>query len=127
MVRPTLPELVSEMAREAGTLIRQEIALAKAEAGEKLSLARSAVVMLAAGGVTLLLGAEVLLAAAVLALALVLPAWLAALIVGAVVIVAGAVLLLCGRANLKGDRLAPRRTTASLQRDFELVRSRVTP
>src|SRR5205814_9973652 len=77
--------LLSDLAGETGTLVRQEIALFKAELNEKLAQIGLGAAALAAGGVIAFSGWFALLAAAILGLSYVLAPWLSALIGGVVV------------------------------------------
>src|SRR5512139_3165331 len=81
----TLTGLFADLWRETSTLLRDEVALAKAELHEKVAQLGSGVSAVAAGGAILFAGFVVLLFAAVAGLALVLPpehaSWLAPLIV----------------------------------------------
>lgn len=82
----SLKKVVSDLSLDAGLLVRQEIALAKAQLKEQA-------VQFIAAGFLAYLGALALLAALVLGvIALGVAAWLAALAVGALVLL-GAVLL----------------------------------
>lgn len=120
----SLRELLSVLTRRTGDLVRQEVALAKAELSEKASQAGAGVAMLAAGALVAFAGLIVLLGAATFALvefALMAP-WLAATIVGGVVLVLGIVLLVVGRGRLKPANLTPSRTARSLKRDSELLK-----
>src|ERR1700731_2789084 len=78
----SITTLLSDLASETILLIRQELALLKAELHEKFSRVGQGATALGAGALIAYSGWLVLLAAAVLGLATVLPAWLAALIVG---------------------------------------------
>lgn len=114
--------LLSHLVDEAGLLFRQEVALLKAELGEKLSRAGQGGIALAAGGMIAFSGWLVLLAAAVLGLATVLPAWLAALIVGVVVLLIGGICLVVGKRRLAARSLVPGRTLRSLREDQAWLR-----
>jgi len=118
--------LLSDLANETGTLLRQEIALFKAEIGEKLGSLGVGVGAMAAGGLVAFSGWLALIAAAVLGLSNALAPWLAALIVGIVVIAIGAGLLLFGKSRLNADALVPRRTLNSLREDEEWVREQIS-
>ena len=109
--------LLSDLASEAALLIRQELALFKAEMSEKFGRAGQGTAMLAAGGLIVFSGWLVLLAAAVLALSLVLPGWASALIIGAAVLVVGVILLLVGKNRIAAKSLTPDRTLRSLRED----------
>ena len=120
----SLGQLVTELADEMGTLVRQEVQLAKTELGEKVSQAKTGAA-LAAGGLLLAYGGLLALVAAVV-LALIaagLPAWAAAL-VGAVLVGAiGYVLLRMGVAALKPSELVPQETIDSLKEDLPWPKS----
>jgi Putative Actinobacterial Holin-X, holin superfamily III len=115
----SVAELLSDFANEIGTLIRQEIALFKAEFGEKLGRTGMGVAAIAAGGLVAFSGWLAVIAAAILGLCNVLSPWLAALLVGVVVIAIGAALLWFGKSRLDADALVPRRTLNSLRADEE--------
>jgi len=89
----SVQQAVNDLKTDAGLLIRQEIALAKAEVKEKVAAVAKQAAFFAGAGVLGYTGLLVLLAALVLGLiAIGVVAWLAALIV-AVVILAGAFVL----------------------------------
>jgi hypothetical protein len=118
--------LISEFARETGTLLSQEIALLKAELQEKLGRLGKGAGALAAGGLIAFSGWLVLLAAAVLGLSHVVAPWLAALIVGLVVLAIGGGLLLFGKSRVNTDALVPQRTLNSLRKDQAWIREQVS-
>jgi len=89
----SLPEVVADIKTDASLLVRQEIALAKAELKEKAVAVAKQAAFFGAAGVLAYTGLFVLLAALVLGLiALGVVAWLAALIV-AIVVFTGAFVL----------------------------------
>ncbi|MDQ3700848.1 MAG: phage holin family protein, partial [Chloroflexota bacterium] len=107
----SLGELFTELARETGTLVRQEVQLATTEMTHKASRAARDVGFLAVGGLVAYAGVLALLAAVVLGLAAAgFQPWLAALIVGIVVAVIGYALVQRGLSALKRESLAPRQT-----------------
>jgi Putative Actinobacterial Holin-X, holin superfamily III len=118
--------LLSDLAGETSTLVRQEIALFKAELSEKLTRTGVGAGALAAGGVIAFSGWLALLAAAILGLSQVLAPWLSALIVAVVVIALGAGLALFGKSRLKADALVPHRTLNSLREDQAWIRDQVS-
>jgi hypothetical protein len=120
--RPSTGNLLRTLINEVSDLMRQEIALAKAEMNEKIAQLKAGVGSLAVGGVVAFAGLIVLLMAGVYGLALVLPLWASALIVGGGVTLLGLILLAVGSSKLKRTNLAPERTTASVRRDVESVR-----
>ena len=117
--------LLSDFAREAGTLLSQEMALFKAELQEKLGRLGKGAGALAAGGMIAFSGWLVLLAAAVLGLSHVVAPWLAALIVGVVVLAIGGGLLLFGKSRINADALVPDRTLNSLREDQAWIREQL--
>jgi hypothetical protein len=114
--------LLSDLAAETGMLIRQEIALFKAELTEKLARFGLGAGMVAAGALVAFSGWLVLLACAVLGLSNVVAPWLAALIVAVVVLALGAGLLLFGKSRMNAESLVPRRTLNSLREDEAWIR-----
>jgi hypothetical protein len=118
--------LLADLANETGMLLRQEIALFKAELQEKLGQLGWGIGSLAVGGLIAFSGWLVLLAAAVLGLSTVVAPWFAALIVGLVVLALGAALLLFGKSRLDTEALVPRRTLNSLRDDEAWIRDQVS-
>jgi hypothetical protein len=117
--------LLSDLARQFTLLLRQEMALARAEIVGKIGQVGSASGLVAAGGLIAFAGFICLLAAATLGLGKVVEMWLAALIVGAVVVVLGAAVALIGRARLRASNLMPLRTVRSLKDDAAWAREQV--
>jgi hypothetical protein len=118
--------LLSDLASETAMLVRQEIALFKAELREKLARLGQGVGALAAGGLVAFSGWLALLAAAVLGLSNLVEPWLAALIVGVVGLALGAGLLFFGKSRLDADALALRRTINSLREDEAWIRDQLS-
>lgn len=119
--------LLADLARETSDLVQQEVRLAKAEIGEKISQMNAGITALITGGVVILAGLLVLLQAVVFGVAeLISPwtdqAWVAPLIVGVIVTLIGIAVLQKGRHNLKPASLMPHRSGESLKRDKELLR-----
>src|SRR3954452_15473868 len=85
------PALVTEAAREAITLMKSEIELARSELKEDLRAEIAAATGLSVAAVCALLVVNLLLVAAVFALASAMPGSLAALVVAAAVALAGAI------------------------------------
>lgn len=117
-----LANLVSKLSGDVSLLAKQEIALAKQEAAEKLTLVKAEAVGLTVG-VVLLHGAVLaLLATLVLALAQVLPPWLAALVASVALAVAGGVLVVRGKNHLARIDFGPKVALASVKRDVSAVK-----
>lgn len=121
----SLGTLFSDLASETSLLIRQEIALAKAEISAKLAAFGTGIGMLVAGGLIAWSGLLVLLAAGVLGLSKVVEPWLAALIVGGAVLVIGAGLVFLGKRRISADKLVPQRTIRSLKDDGEWAKEQM--
>jgi len=121
----SITTLLSDLASETILLIRQELALLKAELHEKFSRVGQGMTALGAGALIAYSGWLVLLAAAVLGLATVLPAWLAALIVALVALAIGGALIFIGKSRFDADSLMPRRTLRSLREDEQWLRERL--
>lgn len=117
-----LTELVSRLSRDTTLLAQQEIALAKQELADKLTLVKAEAVGVAVGAVLLHAGLLAALAGAVLALALVLPAWAAALVSGVVLAGAGASLLLKAKTRLSKLELAPKATARNVKEDVHAIK-----
>ena len=121
----SIATLLADLAAQVRSLVRQEVALFKAELLEKLGLIGQGVGAIAIGALIAFSGWLALVAAAVLGLAIVVAPWLAALIVGLVVLAVGAALLYLGKSRLDAETLAMRRTLNSLREDEAWVRERV--
>ena len=90
-------ELVQKASEQLTRLVRDEIALAKAELTEKGKHAGIGVGLFGGGGVLALYGVGALLATLIIVLDLFLPLWLAALIVTVVLFAAAGILALLGK------------------------------
>jgi uncharacterized membrane protein YqjE len=120
---PSAGELVSRVAEQLSTLVRDELRLAQAELTSKGKKAG-----LGAGlfGQALLfgwLGAATLVAAAVLGLANAVPAWLAAVIVGVILLVLAGVGALMGKKQVaKVGSPLPQEAVAGMRRDLDTLK-----
>lgn len=119
-------ELMSELARETSTLVRQELELAKVEMTEKGKRAGAGAGMLGGGAVAALLALGSLTAFAILVLATFLPEWAAALIVTAVWGAVAAVLALRGRERVQeAGAPVPEKAIDSMKEDVEWAKTRM--
>jgi len=119
-------ELLRELGDEISTLVRAEIALAKAELAEKMKPAAASAGMF--GGTALFglgaFGAGTAFLIALIALAL--PVWAAALIVTVVYGVVALVLALTGKKKLQeAAPLVPEQTAQSVKEDIEWAKTRM--
>ena len=112
----SLGELLAELSRETGVLIRKEVELATTEMTAKARRASADAGMMAAGGALVHAGLLVLLAALVIVLTQVgLAAWLSALIVGLLTMGIGYLLANRGMASMRNSSLAPTQTIETLK------------
>ena len=119
----SLGELVAELSRETGVLVRKEIELATTEMTAKARKAAIDAGITAAGGALAHAGFLVILAALVLGLAqLGVAPWLSALIVGVLTIVVGYVLVNRGLANMRQTSVAPKQTIETLKENATWTR-----
>lgn len=119
-----LSELFKQLGHDSTTLVKQEIALGKAEMRENMKAMGKDAAFLAMGGGVLLVGALVLTTFLVLLLGDALDNyWLAALIIGAIYALAGVGLLMKGKSNLQHEDIKPDQTIATLQEDKRWAQS----
>jgi hypothetical protein len=151
----SLPELVKRLAEDGTALLRQEVDLAKAEVGQKVTkvkallpetveLARKDVALAgeelgpkgkkAAIGTGAVLGGaafgfialEMIAATLTAALALKLPVWSAALVVTVLFLALSGAMLIAGRGQIRAALpLLPKRTLNAVKVDVETVKERV--
>jgi len=122
----SLGELFAELSRETSNLVREEVALAKAEVRKTATEAGKDVGYMAAGGFVAYAGFLALIAAVILGLGEFLPLWLAALLVGLVVAGIGYFLVQRGLSGLKNLQVAPQQTIETLKEDKEWIQDQVT-
>jgi hypothetical protein len=121
----SLGELFSELSRQTSTLIRQEVALAKAEMKQKGTEVGKDVGMMAAGGALAYAGLLALIATIIIVLAEFMPWWLSALIVSLVVLGIGGLLVQRGMNALKQTNMAPEQTIETLKEDKEWAKKQL--
>jgi hypothetical protein len=116
-------ELLKELSEETATLVRQELALARAELSEKGKQAGAGAGMLGAGGVAALLALGSLTACLIAALDLAMATWLAALIMAVVWGAIAGVLALTGRERLSQTTPIPEQTIDTVKEDVEWAKN----
>jgi len=120
----SLGELFGDLARDTGTLVRQEVELAKTEMTQTAARVGKNIGFLVAGGAVAYAGFLAILAAIAIGLAqLGVYWWLAALLVGVVVAGIGAFLVRSGLSALQRETLVPERTISTLKEDVEWVKA----
>jgi lipopolysaccharide export LptBFGC system permease protein LptF len=118
-------ELLKDFSDQATTLLRKEIALAKAEVSEKGKRAAIGAGMFGGTGVLGFYAFGALTAAAILALATAVDAWLAALIVAVVYAAVAGVLALRGKAQVeRATPPVPEQAVDSTKEDLEWMKTR---
>jgi len=118
-------DLIKDLSRETSTLVRQELALAKAEMAEKGKKATAGAAMLAGAGVAALLMLGALTAFLILLLDEAMPPWSAALLVTVLWGIVGAVLAYLGRDKLgEVGAPVPEKTMDSVKEDIEWLKDR---
>lgn len=118
--------LLSRLIGAFTELVRNEVALAKAELAESSTRAKAGVVALIGAVSTLLAGSLALVAAIILGLSKVLEPWLAALIVGVAITAVGLFLLLGARRKLVPPHLEIERTRTAVRHDVEVLARRTS-
>ena len=117
----SIGELFGQLTQDLNLLVRQEIALARVEVGQKVARARHDAMSLLTGGFVAYLGALALVAGVILILDQVvgMASWIAALLVGAVLAVAGYVMLRRSLREFRQLDPTPRRTVETLKDDIQ--------
>lgn len=121
---PSLGELVARAAGELSALVRDEVALAKAELTAEVGKVGKGAGLFGGASVTGHLAVLFLSFAAMFGLGQVVPMWAAALTVGLVFAVVTLGLVLAGKATFGSVSAVPRRTVQTLEEDVEWARHR---
>lgn len=121
--RTGLGTLLRSLGEDMGTLVRQEIGLAKAEAARTAKRVAADSAWIGAGAAIAAVGGLCLVLAMALGLGALLGSyWLGTLITGAVLVLGGALVAWKGVRDLRGGDLAPRRTVETVREDVEWAR-----
>ena len=122
----SLGDLFGDLARDMGTLVSQEMTLARTELTEKAARVGKDIAMLAAGGLVAYAGLLAIIAAVIVLMAdRGVPLWASALIVGAIVAGVGALLIQRGLTALRQQDLTPRQTIQSLKEDTQWAKEQI--
>ncbi|HEY8598420.1 MAG TPA: phage holin family protein [Thermomicrobiales bacterium] len=120
----SLGELFSALAADTGTLVRQEVELAKTEMTQKATRVGKDIGFLLAGGAVAYAGFLAILAAIAIGLGqLGLPWWVATLLVGLVVAGIGGFLVMRGLSALRRETPLPQQTIDTLKEDAEWAKA----
>lgn len=120
-----LGELFADLAGEVSNLVRQEVALAKAEVSQKAKFVGKNVGYLVIGGAVAYAAMLAILAAIAMLLARVMPDWGATLLVGVVVGCVGWMLIGKARSALQETELTPQQTVETLKEDAAWVKQQI--
>src|SRR5690242_4364309 len=115
-------DLVKQAGEQISQLVRDELALARAEMTAKAKRAGTGAGLFGAAGILALYGLAALLATLVIVLDLVLPLWLAALIVAVVLLLVAGVMALVGRGQVRqATPPVPEQAVGSVRADLRTV------
>ncbi len=122
---PSMASLLGGIATDLQTLVRQEVALAKAEIMREWDKAKAAAGAMALGAAVLALGGLFLCLTVVAVLHEVagLPWWASLLIVGGVFTGLGAVLFFMGRAQAARVNVVPPQTAETMKENVQWIRN----
>ncbi len=119
----SMGELLKQLSTDTATLVRQEIALARAEVAARVNAVTASAGLLGAA-ILLAFGAfGAFTATLILVLALVMPVWAAALIVTVVYAVAAAVSALTGKKKITAAMPPAPETARTLKEDVEWAKT----
>jgi hypothetical protein len=122
----SLGELFAELSRETSTLVRQEVALAKAELSDKAARVGRNVGFVAMGGALAYAGLLTIVGTIVIVLANAgFPWWASALLVAIVVLIVGYVLTQKGLAALGREQIAPVQTVDSMKENVQWAKGQM--
>jgi len=119
-------EIVQNVMRDVGEVVRGEVRLAKAEFSEKASKAGKAGGFFGAAALCGVMGFACLVLAAVAALALVMPVWGASLIVCVVLLIIAGGAYFSGKSKMKEVTPVPEKTVQTIKDDIEWAKHRTT-
>jgi uncharacterized membrane protein YqjE len=115
-------ELIRRATDQLSTLVRDELALARAEMTEKLAHAGKGAGLFGGAGLVSLYGVFGLLAGVVLALVRVMPAWGAAFVVGGALLLVAGAMAVVGRGQVrKATPPVPEAAVKGVRTDIETV------
>ena len=122
----SIGELLGDLGRQTGTLVRKEIDLAKVEVTSSVGRMGRGAATTGIGGALVYAGVLVILFALVFGLIeLGLSAWLAALIVGVLTLGLGAFVAMSGVNTIKKTELAPKQTAETVKENVEFVKEQI--
>lgn len=129
----TVGELLKRLSHQSGTLVREEVELAKTEMSEKLSIFQRNLVGMLIGTAILLAAVMLLVEALNRGLTVLLEnwvpletaVWLAPLVLGVVLALIGYALIRKGASSIKEEGVTPEKTVATLRDDVDWAERKV--
>ena len=121
----SLGDLFGELSNEFRLLVQQEIALAKVEISEKLSLLRRDVAYIVGGATIAFVAFQVFMAMLIIVLALIIPLWLSALLVGLVLAGVAYGFISKGLKGIDEHSIKPDVTIESIKEDKEWISNEI--
>jgi hypothetical protein len=121
----SLKDLFSRLPGEIGRIVRDNLALMRMEFKSRVKALKVDLILMAAGGFSLVLGVLALVATLIIALAYAMPAWLSALIVGLFFLIAGGATALVGLNRLGKTDWAPTETMEALKEEGTWLREKL--
>ncbi len=112
-------DIMQDVARDFGDIVRAEMRLARAELIETAGTAGKAAGMLGGAAVSGLLAGMCLAATGIALLALLMPLWLASLIIAVLLLIAAGAMYAMGRTRFSQISPKPERTIKTLKEDIE--------
>ncbi len=119
-------EIVQDVLRDVGDVVRGEVRLARAEVAEKAGKAGKAAGFFGGAAVCALMAVAALVAGGIAGLALFMPLWAAAAAMGVVLAGAGGALYMVGKARLSAIDPIPEQTVQTIKDDVQWVKHRTT-
>jgi len=119
-------EIMQDVVRDVGEVVRGEVRLARAEMSEKVGKAGKAGGFFGVAAVCGLMATASLVGAAIAGLALMLPVWASALIVGVLLACIGGAAYAGGRSKLKAIDPVPEKTVQTIKDDVQWAKHRTT-
>jgi hypothetical protein len=119
-------EIMQDVVRDVGEVVRGEVRLAKAEMTETARNAGKAGGFFGGAAVAGLMAVASLVLAGIAGMALVMPLWLAALIMGVLLACIGGAAYAGGRAKLKEVHPVPEKTVQTIKDDVQWAKHRTT-
>ena len=120
-----LGDLFSDLATEMSNLVRQEVALAKVEVGQKAKYVGRNVGYLVVGGAVAYAALLAIIAAIILLLDRAMPSWGAALLVGVLVGLVGWLLIGKALSALQQTDMTPHQTVETLKEDAAWMKQQI--